>query len=209
MQKKKGSDIIEIEAINIAKFLEGPQLPLMQVECTKCHNLDRVIRACGDGTLTKDTIKRMQQKGARLDDDQADILFSALKKKQQYEKKFSLLSLFGNKCTKCHAASQAKKIHETGQNPLDIVKKMQQKEGSEISDQEAIDITKFLEEPYWQLPIFNDKCTKCHTLDRVIDTCNSGPMSINISKETIKKMQKKGAELSDEQIDMMYEILNN
>jgi ribosomal protein S16 len=209
MQKKKGSEITELEAIDIAEFLEGPQLALMQIECTKCHNLDRVIRACGDSTLNKDTIKRMQQKGARLNDEQVDILFSELKKKQKYEKMFTLLALFGNKCTKCHVASRAKKIHETEQKPLDVVKKMQEKDGAGISNQEATDITKFFEEPYWQLPMFNDKCTKCHSLDRIIDTCNNGPMSINISKETIKKMQKKGAEITDEQLDMMYEILNN
>ena len=58
----------------------------MQTECTKCHNLDRIVSACGDGTLNKDTIKRMQQKGAELNDEQIDILFSALKKKQSYEK---------------------------------------------------------------------------------------------------------------------------
>jgi hypothetical protein len=34
-------------------------------------------------------------------------------------------------------------------------------------------------------------------------------MSINISKETIKKMQEKGAKITDEQLEMMYEILNN
>ena len=209
MQKKEGAEISDSEAVNIAEFLEGPQLALMQIECTKCHNLDRVIRACGDGTLNKDTIKRMQQKGARLNDEQVDILFSELKKKQKYEKMFTLLALFGNKCTKCHVASRAKKIHEAGQKPLDVVKKMQKKDGAGISDQEATDITKFFEEPYWQLPMFNDKCTKCHSLDRIIDTCNNGPISINLSKETIKKMQEKGAKITDEQLEMMYEILNN
>ena len=86
---------------------------------------------------------------------------------------------------------------------------MQKKNAFGISDQEAIDIAKFFEEPCWQLPIFNDKCSKWHSLDRMIDTCNKGPMSINISKETLKNMQKKGAEITDEQLDMMYEILNN
>ena len=78
-----------------------------------------------------------------------------------------------------------------------------------ITDQDAIDIAKFLENPYWLQPLFRDECTKCHTLDRIIDTCNKGPTSINVSKETIKKMQEKGAKITDEQVDMMYEILNN
>ena len=209
MQQKKGAEISDPESVDIAKFLDGPQLSLMQKECTKCHNLDRIVRACSAGTLNKDTIKRMQQKGARINDEQVDMLFEMLNKKAKFEKHITLLDLFGEKCTKCHDASRAKKIHETGQKPLDVVKKMQEKDGSGISDQEEIDIAKFLEAPYWLQPLFEDECTKCHTLDRIIDTCNKGPTSINVSKETIKKMQKKGAKITDEQVDMMYEMLNN
>ena len=209
MQQKKGAEISDPESVDIAKFLDGPQLALMQKECTKCHNLDRIVRACSTGTLNKDTIKRMQQKGARINDEQVDMLFEMLNKKAQFEKRITLLDLFGNKCTKCHDASRAKKIHQTGQKPLDVVKKMQEKDGSGISDHEEIDIAKFLEAPYWLQPLFEDECTKCHTLDRIIDTCNKGPTPINVSKETIKKMQKKGAKITDEQVDMMYEILNN
>ena len=157
MQQKKGAEISDPESVDIAKFLDGPELALMQKECTKCHNLDRIVRACSTGTLNKDTVKRMQQKGARLNDEQVDILFTELKKKQKYEKAFTLLALFGNKCTKCHVASRAKKIHETGQKPLDVVKKMQEKDGSGISDQEEIDIAKFLEAPYWLQPLFEDE----------------------------------------------------
>ena len=209
MQGKKGAEISDPESVDIAKFLEGPQLALMQKECTKCHNLDRIVRACSTGTLNKDTIKRMQQKGARINDEQVDMLVEMLNKKAKFEKHITLLDLFGDKCTKCHDASRAKKIHETGQKPLDVVKKMQEKDGSGISDQEEIDIAKFLEAPYWLQPLFEDECTKCHTLDKIIDTCNKGPTSINVSKETIKKMQKKGAKITDEQVDMMYEMLNN
>ena len=43
----------------------------------------------------------------------------------------------------------------------------------------------------------------------MINTCNKGPVSINISKETLKNMKKKGAEITVEQLDMMFEILNN
>jgi len=209
MQQKKGAEISDPESVDIAKFLDGPQLSLMQKECTKCHNLDRIVRACSAGTLNKDTIKRMQQKGARINDEQVDMLVEMLNKKAQVEKRLTLLDLFGDKCTKCHDASRAKKIHETGQKPLDVVKKMQEKDGAGISDQEEIDIAKFLEAPYWLQPLFEDECTKCHTLDKIIDTCNKGPTSINVSKETIKKMQKKGAKITDEQVDMMYEMLNN
>lgn len=219
MQGKKGANISDSQAIDIAKFLDGPQLELMQAECTKCHNLDRVVRACRTGTLDKDTIKRMQQKGARINDEQVDLLFEMLNKKEEFEKHITLLDLFGDKCTKCHDASRAKWIHDKKLKPSDVVKQMKKRDVLSgvsdkekfygISDQEAIDIAKFLEAPYWLQPLFKDECTKCHTLDRIIETCNKGPTEIKVSKETIKKMQKKGAKITDEQVDMMYEILNN
>ena len=209
MQQKKGAEISDPESVDIAKFLDGPQLSLMQKECTKCHNLDRIVRACSTGTLNKDTIKRMQQKGARINDEQVDMLVEMLNKKVKHEKYITLLDIFSDKCTKCHDASRAQKIHEKEKKAMEIVLEMQKKEGVAMSDEEVIDIAKFLEAPYWLQPLFKDECTKCHTLDRIIDTCNKGPTSINVSKETIKKMQKKGAKITDEQVDMMYEMLNN
>ena len=118
MQKKKGAEISDLESIDIAKFLDGPQLALMQKECTKCHNLDRIVRACSTGTLNKDTIKRMQQKGARTSDEQVDMLFEMLNKKAQLEKQITLLDLFGNKCTRCHNASRLKRYTKPDKNHL-------------------------------------------------------------------------------------------
>ena len=79
MQKKKGANISDPEAVSIEKFLKGPSFGILQTECVKCHNTYRIIEACRKGTVTNDTIKRMQKKGAKITDDQIDSIYDALK----------------------------------------------------------------------------------------------------------------------------------
>ena len=83
-------------------------------------------------------------------------------KEARQEKQKTLLELFDGKCTKCHDAPDASKIHKMYNKPIDAVRKMQTKKGAEISDLESIDIAKFLEGP--QLALMQKECTKCHNL---------------------------------------------
>jgi ribosomal protein S16 len=209
MQKKEGAEISDAEAIDIAKFLEGPQFLLLQSECTKCHTIETIVNTCRRKPVTKETIKKMQKRGAKITDEQVDIIFEMLSKIERHKKHVTLLGIFSNKCTECHDATRAQKLHETAKKPKDVVEAMQKKKGADISDEEAIDIAKFLEAPFWLEPLFKGECTKCHSVDKIIETCKKGdPASTEISKETIKKMQKKGAKITDEQVDLMYEMLN-
>jgi len=62
MQQKKDSGISVEEALNVAGVLEKPSWEMLVTECTKCHNLDRVIRVCDKGPVPMEAIKRMQKK---------------------------------------------------------------------------------------------------------------------------------------------------
>jgi hypothetical protein len=208
MQQKAGSDILITEAEQIAAFLEKPSWESLVTECTKCHNLDRVIRACEKGPIPLAAIKRMQEKGANITDEQAEVIHELLNMKARFEKHITLLDLFSEKCTKCHDASNAQKMHEKEKKAMETVLEMQKKEGSAMSDEDVIDITKFLEAPYWLQPLFKSDCTQCHPLDIIVKTCVKDPHTSGIPKETIKMMQKKGAKITDEQVDEIYEILN-
>jgi len=79
MQQKKNSDISKDEAVSIEDFLESPSFGILQVECVKCHNSYRIIEACRKGAVTKETIKDMQKKGAKITDEQIDIIYDAVK----------------------------------------------------------------------------------------------------------------------------------
>ncbi len=79
MQRRENSGISLREADRIAKFLEGPTLSLLETECSKCHNPYRIIAACRVDNISKETIKEMQKKGAKVTDEQVDIIFDAVK----------------------------------------------------------------------------------------------------------------------------------
>ena len=208
MQQKKDSGISVEEALNIAGVLEKPTWEMLVTECTKCHNLDRVIRACDKGPVPIVAIKRMQKKGANITDEQVKVIHELLNKKARFEKHITLLDLFSDKCTKCHDASRAQKIHEKEKKAMETVLEMQKKEGVAMSDEEVINIAKFLEAPYWLQPLFKSECTQCHPMDVIVKTCVKDPYTSGIPKETIKMMQKKGAKITDKQVDEIYEILN-
>ena len=119
------------------------------------------------------------------------------------EKQMALLDLFDSKCTKCHDAKTAQLLHEqeSGVKPRGYVEKMQRRENSGMSLRQADRISKFLDGP--TLSLLETECSKCHNPYRIIAACRSG----NISKETIKEMQKKGAKVTDEQIDIIYDAI--
>jgi hypothetical protein len=79
MQRRENSGISLREADRIAKFLDGPTLSLLETECSKCHNPYRILAACRVGNISKLTIKEMQKKGARVTDEQIDIIYDAVK----------------------------------------------------------------------------------------------------------------------------------
>ena len=79
MQRRENSGISLREADRIAKFLDGPTLSLLETECSKCHNPYRILAACRAGNISKETIKEMQKKGAKVTDEQLDIIYDAVK----------------------------------------------------------------------------------------------------------------------------------
>jgi hypothetical protein len=79
MQRRENSGISLREADRIAKFLDGPTLELLETECSKCHNPYRILAACRAGNISKETIKEMQKKGAKVTDEQIDIIYDAVK----------------------------------------------------------------------------------------------------------------------------------
>jgi len=79
MQRRENSGMSLREADRIAKFLDGPTLTLLETECSKCHNPYRILAACRAGNISKETIKEMQKKGAKVTDEQIDIIYDAVK----------------------------------------------------------------------------------------------------------------------------------
>ena len=78
MQKKKGANISKEEAKQIADFLGTPSRFLLEEKCTKCHTIDRIIKAHQKGTLNKQTVEKMRKKGAEITDKEAESIWDVL-----------------------------------------------------------------------------------------------------------------------------------
>ena len=122
-------------------------------------------------------------------------------------KEQSVLNLIEQKCTTCHDILRVQDLHKTEKDPRAVVKEMQKKASGGISDVQAVDIARFLEAPYWQQPLLRSKCTKCHPLKLIFDECAADSFSDGIPREKIKLMQKKGADITDKQVDELYNTL--
>ena len=123
------------------------------------------------------------------------------------ENKQSDLNLVKQKCTNCHDISRVQDMHKAGKDPMTVVKEMQKKENSDISDEQAADIARYLKAPFWQQPLIQNKCTKCHPLNFIFNRCAVDPFSDGIPKEKIKLMQEKGADITDKQVDELYNTI--
>ena len=122
--------------------------------------------------------------------------------KDEAHKDMSPANLFASKCTSCHDAKRAEDMHASKDSFKDLIKKMIAK-GAKITDKESDEISDFLATPSRFL--LKEKCSKCHTLDRIYEAHEKG----QLSKDTLKKMQqKKDSGITEEDVDSIYEGLN-
>lgn len=122
--------------------------------------------------------------------------------KQEALKNMSPANLFASKCTNCHDAKRAEDMHASKESFKDLIKKMMAK-GAKITDKESDEISDFLSTPSRFL--LKEKCSKCHTLDRIYEAHEKG----KLTKDTLKKMQqKKDSGITEEDVDSIYEGLN-
>ncbi len=75
---KKGAELSDKEVMSIAKFLSSPNRYLFDTSCTKCHEMDKVLVAHKTGTLTKETIIKMREKGAKVKDEDIEKIMEFL-----------------------------------------------------------------------------------------------------------------------------------
>ena len=81
------------------------------------------------------------------------------------EKQITYEQMFVTDCTMCHSEANARKIHGTKDEIKKKISEMQKKPGAKISDQDAQKIADFLWDP--NRAVFEAKCTKCHTMERI------------------------------------------
>jgi cytochrome c5 len=123
------------------------------------------------------------------------------KDKKTTAESVSVYALFKSKCTLCHDDSKALSIHGSQETVLDLTKRMMKK-GADISDVQAMSIAGFLSSP--NRSVFNEACSACHDITRVLDAHSKG----TLSKATVKRMKEKGATLSDKEEIEILDFIN-
>jgi len=81
------------------------------------------------------------------------------------EKTLTYEQLFIAKCSVCHSPTNAEKIHGSREVFMNKIAEMQRKQGANISKEEAAKIAEYLSDP--NRFVFETKCTKCHTMERI------------------------------------------
>ena len=116
--------------------------------------------------------------------------------------KTAISDLLEKKCSQCHTAERATKMHASKDSFVDIIKKMVNK-GANVSQTESEDISRFLGNPSRFL--FKEQCTKCHGIDRIINAHEKG----TLTKDTLKKMQEKGSNINEKEVEELWELLGS
>ena len=107
--------------------------------------------------------------------------------------------LFETKCSTCHDKSIAENIHLSKDSFVDIIKRMITKRNAQISEMEASQVAEYLGHP--ERSVFNNKCLKCHGMDKMAEAHLKGRLTV----QTIKSMKDKGADISDNEAESLYE----
>ena len=113
----------------------------------------------------------------------------------------SAFELFNSKCTQCHSTEKPLQLHGTEESILELVSRMTKK-GAKITNAQAIKIASFLSSP--DRFLFEEKCTTCHSMEKVLSAHKKEPLN----KETLKRMKMKGADISEEEEMTIWEYLD-
>ena len=153
-------------------------------------------------TLSTGACEKKQQEKQEAAKQAAPKEMSTAKASDKHQENLPMAVLFKTKCTKCHDAKRAEDMHDSKESFVDIIKEMITK-GAEIDDQQGNELAEFLATPSRFL--LREKCTKCHTLDRIFEAHEKG----TLTKDTLNKMQqKKDSGITEEDVDSIYEGLN-
>ncbi len=113
---------------------------LFASRCTECHGNEQATRIHGSEESILRLIQRMIKEGARITETEAMDIAGFLSSPSRH--------LFEQRCTKCHGMDRVLSAHGKGMLTMETVRKMKEKEGAEITNQEEAAINDYLREYY-------------------------------------------------------------
>ncbi len=177
---------------------------LFKAKCSKCHDLERALGKYRSEEVWRSTITRMRV------EHQADISQAEIAQLVRYhvDRQASEAALFKEKCEKCHPGKVFLEKKLSDEQARAIIKRMQEKAGNNISDQdveiiiryhiraqkEALDsslhaVSSQIEDSGLSLgkdlELFRKKCTTCHQASRALSVIKDP----KAWEQTIRRMQ--------------------
>ncbi len=178
---------------------------LFQQKCSKCHGLDRALQATKSKDAWMATINRMR------DEHQVDISGQDIELLVRYHagRQQQEAALFKEKCQVCHPGKVFLENNFTPQQTREIIRRMQEKAGNIITDDDVELIVNYHKREHRQalqnnlraafglqpqkdnsmnmaaIVLFMDKCSQCHVVDIALSVLKDE----RVWKKTIKQMQ--------------------
>jgi len=189
---------------------------IFEERCTRCHDLPDPTAAPEMGWEKR---LKLMAKLARLSPEQkADVLSYLQSHSKSAEKTISLADerrLFEQKCSLCHTLDRIFIEPLTDETRKHIVKRMREKNQQWISDEESEQILDYLSKAPKVTrekkakgdaeKIFLERCSACHTLDRVYNKMKNDQTSW---MHIVQRMQNKAPNwLSKEDAQQVIEYL--
>jgi mono/diheme cytochrome c family protein len=189
---------------------------VFEQRCQRCHDLPDPGKAPEMGWEKR---LKLMAKLAKLSPDQkTDVLGYLQSHSKSAEKTISLADerrLFEQKCSLCHTVDRVFLEPMTDETRQHIVKRMREKNQQWISDEESRQILDYLSKAPKVTrekkaqgdaeKIFLERCSACHTLERVYSKMKNNETSW---LHVVQRMQKKAPEwLSKEDAGLVVEYL--
>jgi|GEM_PF-2372828 len=176
---------------------------LFKAKCSKCHDLERALGKYRSEEVWRSTITRMKE------EHQADITQAEIAQLVRYhvDRQANEAVLFKEKCEKCHPGKIFLEKQLSGEQARAIIKRMQQKAGNNISDQDVEIIVRYHIRAQKEeldtslravssqifasldmkrdLELFRKKCTACHEAERALSVLKDP----EAWRRTIRRMQ--------------------
>jgi len=126
------------------KLKEQATADLFKTKCTSCHEAKRAEEMHASKETFTDIIKKMIGKGAKVSETEAKEISEFLAAPSRF--------LLKEKCVSCHTLDRIFEAHEKGFLNKDTLKRMQQKEGSGLTEKEVDSIYEALNGYYFIAP---------------------------------------------------------
>jgi len=183
---------------------------LFQSKCTKCHDPELALQKYRSAEVWLDTITRMKEEhDADVNPEEIELLVKYHVARQKQE-----AAIFNEKCQKCHPGKIFLEQNLTAEQARSIIKRMQQKAGNTIEDEDVEIIIRYHKQFHQtameenlrgvfgqvlgiqpgsmkdegrkkEMLLFVEKCSTCHEPKRALSVIKDP----EVWAQTIKRMQ--------------------